>query len=82
MTNNLIMQLKIEKAKLEKKLDELNIKLVRLMNELASKSCPYFVQIEDIEAKEIEQIGDELLLTKQEAIDTQEKLKKINKELV
>lgn len=79
--NNLILQLRIEQTKTKKELDELKIKIHRLLNELATLSCPYFEEIEDIKATEIEQIGDELFIVKEKALETQKKLKQLNKDL-
>lgn len=81
MSNSLIFQLKIKKSKLEKELNEYSIKITRLLNELAGLSCPYFESISDIEAEKIEQIGDELKKVQFEALEVQETLKKISKDL-
>lgn len=79
--NNIILQLKIEKSKQEKRLQEFKIKLLRLMNELQNAICPYFDEIDEIKAAEIEQMGDELLLTKIEALEIEKKLKQIKHDL-
>lgn len=79
--NNLIMQLKIEKSKAENDLRELSIKITRLLNEIAEKSCPFFDDFSEIDAPGIEQAADELLQTQKKAVEVQEKIKKINKEL-
>ncbi|MBQ8475610.1 hypothetical protein IJ531_00955 [bacterium] len=81
MTNSLIMQLKIEKTKAQRELDELNIKITRLLNELATKSCPFFEDISEIDAQGIEQAGDELYEVQQKALALQNKIKKISSEL-
>lgn len=79
--NNIVMQLKMEKSRFERNLSEVKIKISRLLNELAQLSCPYFSDIKEINAVEIEQIGDELLEVKNKAIEIQDKLDKIKKDL-
>lgn len=79
--NSLILQLKIEATKQEKKLEDFKIKLLRLMHELQNAICPYFETIDEIRADEIKQIGEELLLTKKEALEVDKKLKRIKAEL-
>lgn len=79
--NNAIMQLKITRTRLEKELEELNIKLIRLLSELQSRTIPYFDNFEDIKAIEIEQIGDELLEVQKAAIKCEKKLKQVEREL-
>ncbi len=79
--NGTIMQLEMKKAEYKRKLEEYEIKLIRLMNELSSNSIPYFERIDDIKAVEIEQIGDELLKIQKEALDCKKRLESINREL-
>lgn len=71
----------MEREKLKKQLLESNIKTARLVNELSVYVGTYYGKAEDIDAEKIEQIGDELLATKNEVCSINDKLKKINKEL-
>ena len=81
MTNPLIMQLKIKETALSKKVQELKIKIARLVNELSVYISTYYGDADEIDAEKIKQIGDELLETKTELTDYSEKLKKVQKEL-
>ncbi|MCD8025321.1 MAG: hypothetical protein LUE64_07285 [Candidatus Gastranaerophilales bacterium] len=81
MTNSFLMQLQIEHTKFTKKFQELEIKIARLLNELAVCINPYYENIEEIQTPEIIQIANELHDAKSEALEIQKKLKKISKEL-
>lgn len=77
MQNNVIMQLRMEKSKHEKKFKELEIKIIRLLGELSTVTIPYFEDVEDIKTEEIKQIADELLVVQQKAVETKKKIKQI-----
>ena len=80
--NPMISNLQIELSKSNKELKELKIKVIRLMNELQSNINPYFGDdFNEINAVEIEQIGDELLECKEKALKLQEKINKIKGDL-
>lgn len=81
MTNPLIMQLKIKETALNKKIQEIKIKIARLMNELSVYVGTYYGDFEEIDAEKIKQIGDELVAAKIEVTDLSQKLKNIKKEL-
>ena len=81
MTNPAIMQLKIELSKAKSDFKEKEIKILRLLNELQNCINPFYENVEDIKAVEIEQIGDELKLTVAQACELQKKISKIEKEL-
>ena len=80
--NPIITNLQIELSKSNKELKELKIKVIRLMNELQSNINPYFGDdFNEINAVEIEQIGDELLECKEKAVKLQQKISKIKGDL-
>lgn len=81
MTNSIILKLKIEKQKLIKQQNELEIKLGRLFNELSGYCCTFYDDIYDLEAEKIVQIANDILETKQLAIKVKEAIKKITKSL-
>lgn len=81
MTNPMILQLKIEREKVKKNLDEATLKMTRLLQELVAKVNPYFTDITEIDAVSIEQIGDELLECKEKITGLTAKLDKITKDL-
>lgn len=81
MTNPLIVQLKIKETALNKKFQEIKIKIARLMNELSVYVGTYYGDFEEIDAEKIKQIGDELVAAKIEVTDLSQKLKNIKKEL-
>ena len=80
--NPIITNLKIELSKSNKEFKELKIKAIRLMNELQANINPYFGDdFNEINAAEIEQIGDELLECKEKAVKLQQKISKIKGDL-
>lgn len=80
--NPIISNLQIELSKSNKDFKELKIKAIRLMNELQSNINPYFGDnFNEINAAEIEQIGDELLECKDKAIKLQQKINKLKGDL-
>ena len=79
--NNQLLQLRIEEAKANKKESEFKIKIVRILHEIITLSNPFFDEIEDIKAAQIEQAADELLTVTKLALENQKKLKEIKKEL-
>lgn len=79
--NPIIMQMKVEEQRLKKEITELKIKTARLVNELASYIGTYYGDFENIDAEKIEQIGDELLLVKNQLLEASQKISKIKKEL-
>lgn len=80
--NPIITNLKIELSKSNKEFKELKIKAIRLMNELQTNINPYFGDdFNEINAAEIEQIGDELLECKEKAVKLQQKISKIKGDL-
>ncbi|MGN0015238.1 MAG: hypothetical protein ACI37T_07470 [Candidatus Gastranaerophilaceae bacterium] len=81
MTNPLIVQLKIKETATNKKIQEIKIKIARLMNELSVYVGTYYGDFEEIDAEKIKQIGDELVAAKNEVTDLTQKLKNIQKEL-
>lgn len=81
MTNPLIVQLKIKETALNKKIQEIKIKIARLMNELSVYVGTYYGDFEEIDAEKIKQIGDELVAAKIEVTDLSQKLKNIKREL-
>ncbi len=81
MTNNLIMQLRIQEQTLKKETTELKIKIARLINELSVYIATYYGDFEELDAEKIEQIGDELVVAKNKIVESNEKLNKIRKEL-
>ena len=81
MTNLLIMQLKIEKQKNIKAKDETELKIKRCFCELSNYLIPYFKSAKDIKAKEIEQIGDELLTLKNKLAEIEDKIYEIKEQL-
>lgn len=79
--NPIIMQLKMQKAKLEQEYKEQKIKALRCINELQNAN-PYFGDdISLIEAEKLEQSGDELLLVKMNLLKIQREIKEINMQL-
>ncbi len=82
MTNPIIMQIKIELAKTKKEFKELQIKLTRLLYELQTRINPYFGENPaEIKAEEIKQIADELLDCRNNAVELNEKIAALNKDL-
>lgn len=81
MTNPVILKLRVEKQKLIKQQNELEIKIARLFNELSGYCCTFYEDIYDLEAEKIEQIGDDILETKLSAVKVKEAIKKITKSL-
>ena len=82
MTNPLIMQLKVRLSKEKKELKELELKMLRAMNELSGYVNPFFGEdYESIRADEIEQIGDEIRNLKEKMIAERIQIKLIDKEL-
>lgn len=82
MTNPLIMQLKIKLAKEKKDLKELELKMLRAMNELSQYVDPFFGDDYDsIRADEIEQIGDEIKNIKEKLQEVKTKIRNMEKEL-
>ncbi len=79
--NEAIMQLKIAKTEQENKFKDLELTLIRRMNELSKLSIPYFNQIENIKAAEIKQIGNEIFELCNEAIECKKKLGQIKEAL-
>ncbi len=76
-----LMQLRTKESELSKKQREYKIKIVRIFHEISTFCNPYFDNIEEIKALEIEQAADELLVVTKEAIENEKKLKQIKKEL-
>ncbi len=82
MANQYIMQLRIELSGAKKEFKELKIKIARLLNELQTNINPFFGDdIENINAEAIEQIGDELLLCRDKALELKNKINQISKDL-
>ena len=82
MANQYIMQLRIELSGAKKEFKELKIKIARLLNELQININPFFGDdIENINAEAIEQIGDELLLCRDKALELKNKINQISKDL-
>lgn len=82
MANQYIMQLRIELSSAKKEFKELKIKIARLLNELQININPFFGDdVENINAEAIEQIGDELLLCRDKALELKNKINKISKDL-
>ena len=79
--NPAIMQLKITKTEQEKKLKDLELKLIMRLNDISSRVIPYFEQIEDIKAAEIRQLGCEILEIYNEALECKKKLKQVKEAL-
>lgn len=81
MTNSFILHLKMEKEKNLKAEYEIKLKIKRLYCELANYSIPYFKTSKDIKAKEIEQIGNELLSLKTELEEIEQRISEIKEQL-
>lgn len=82
MANQYIMQLRIELSSAKKEFKELKIKIARLLNELQNNINPFFGDdVENINAEAIEQIGDELLLCRDKALELKNKINQISKDL-
>lgn len=82
MANQYIMQLRIELSSAKKDFKELKIKIARLLNELQNNINPFFGDdVENINAEAIEQIGDELLLCRDKALELKNKINQISKDL-
>lgn len=79
--NPAIMQLKITKTEQEKKLKDLELKLIMRLNDISSRVIPYFEQIEDVKAAEIRQLGCEILEIHSEALECKKKLEQVKKAL-
>lgn len=76
------MQLRIELSSAKKEFKELKIKIARLLNELQNNINPFFGDdVENINAEAIEQIGDELLLCRDKALELKNKINQISKDL-
>lgn len=79
--NPIIIQLKTEKAKLEKEYAEYKIKALRCINELQNANPFFGDNLELLNAEELEQSADELLLVKIRLKQLQENIKKIKTQL-
>ncbi len=80
--NPMIMQLKITLAQKQKDYNEYKLKASRLIFELQSNINPYFGDdLELFKAKEIEQIGDEMLIVKEKMLEFQNDIKNIKNQL-
>lgn len=79
--NPLIMQLKINLAATEKEFKEQKIKALRCINELNSANPFFGDDIDLINAEELEQSADELLIVKKRLKELQQKIHDIKKEL-
>lgn len=81
MSNPIIQNLWIELSKSKKEKKELQLKIIRLMNEIQMNINPYFENFKDIKAESIEQASDELLLCTKRAVEIEEKIENLTKEL-
>lgn len=81
MSNPIIQNLWIELSKSKKEKKELQLKIIRLMNEIQMNINPYFENFKDIKAENIEQASDELLLCTKRAVEIEEKIENLTKEL-
>lgn len=79
--NPIIIQLKTQKAKLEKEYKEYKIKALRCINELQNANPFFGDNIHLIEAEKLEQSGDELLIVKNKLLELQQEIKDINTQL-
>lgn len=80
--NPMIMQLKITLAQKQKEYNEYKLKASRLIFEIQSNINPYFGDdLELLKAKEIEQIGDEMLIVKSKMLEIQDDIKRLKNEL-
>lgn len=79
--NSYITNLKIELAKTKKMRCEIELKIKRCFVELSNYVTPYFKSYRDINADEIEQIGDDLQSLKTEFEEVENKIFELKNEL-
>lgn len=82
MTNPIILHLKMQLSAVQKEYQELNLKMIRKINELSKYVNPFYGEdIESICADEIEQIGDEMKDLKVRLLNTKQQIKRLKAEL-
>ncbi|MBQ9688253.1 hypothetical protein IJV79_01305 [bacterium] len=81
MINPAIMQLKIEKSNITQELKQQELKIKRLFFELQTLANPYYTNISEIKACEIEQCAKEMVNTKEDLLNLEQRLGNIKEQL-
>jgi len=79
--NPIVANAKLKLAVLKNEEKEASIKLSRLFLEAQSLLCPYFDDIDEVKAEEIEQTGDDILAIVNHLKDLKVKIKQIERDL-
>lgn len=81
MTNPIILQLRVNLVERQKEFFECETKIKRLFWELQNLINPFYKNISEIKAEEIEQSADELLQAKNEAKKLEDEINNIKAQL-